>query len=64
MSGPTTAQPSPVPNGQSGQSPTAAHTSAPPGRVEVICPAGFNATSMKGVDPKKALYARVTYQPA
>jgi hypothetical protein len=35
----------------------------PPGHVSVMCPAGFNATSMKGVDPKKALYARVTYRP-
>lgn len=35
----------------------------PPGHVVVLCPAGFNATSTKNVDPRKAVYARVTYRP-
>lgn len=35
----------------------------PAGHVAVVCPAGFNATSTKSVDPKKAVYARVIYRP-
>jgi len=41
----------------------AVHRAPPPGHVVVVCPAGFNATSTKNVDPKKAVYARVTYRP-
>lgn len=32
-------------------------------KVTVVCPSGFTKSSLQGLDPKKPLYARVTYQP-
>ncbi|MBX3738290.1 MAG: hypothetical protein KF715_16465 [Candidatus Didemnitutus sp.] len=59
MSGSLAPQPHPA----SAKPTPPAGKSIPPGHVAVLCPAGFNATSVKTVDPKKAVYARVTYRP-
>jgi len=34
-----------------------------PGTITVTCPSGFTKSSLAGLDPKKPLYARVTYRP-